>query len=63
MEVTMDRLYKLKEVAEILNLAEVTVKLWAGQRKLPVVKVGGRLRVMESELSKWVNARKIPLKK
>jgi len=59
----MDKLFKLKEVAEILNLAEVTVKLWAGQRKLPVVKVGGRLRVMESELQKWVNQRKVPVEK
>ena len=59
----MDKLFKLKEVAEILNLAEVTVKLSAGQRKLPVVKVGGRLRVMESELQKWVNQRKVPVEK
>lgn len=56
----MGKLLRLAEVAERLGLALGTVRNWASAGKLPVVHVGGSVRVPEDELDKWVAARYVP---
>ena len=48
----MVRLYKYKEVAEILGLAEQTIRKWVHQGKIPVVKLGSSARVTQETVNK-----------
>jgi len=49
----MEKLYRIKEVAEILGVYPKTVQKWAREGKIKVVyTVGGRRRIPESELKK-----------
>jgi excisionase family DNA binding protein len=46
----MEKMYSLKEAAEILSLAVVTLRLWISEGKLASVKIGRTIRVTESEI-------------
>jgi len=47
----MGKLYRIKEVAEILGVHPKTVQKWAREGKIKVVyTVGGRRRIPESEI-------------
>jgi len=49
----MEKLYRIKEVAEILGVHPKTVQRWAREGKIKVIyTVGGRRRIPESELKK-----------
>jgi len=49
----MEKLYRIKEAAEILGVHPKTVQKWAREGKIKVVyTVGGRRRIPESELKK-----------
>jgi len=49
----MEKLYRIKEVAELLGVHPKTVQKWAREGKIKVVyTVGGRRRIPESELKK-----------
>lgn len=50
----MEKLYTAKEVAELLSMAEGTIrnKLWKGE--INGVKVGGAIRIPESEVKKMI---------
>ncbi len=45
---------KLKDLAELLQLPEKTVKSWADQGKIPSYKIGGQYRFSESEINEWI---------
>lgn len=51
------RLLGLDEVAARLALSLHTVRRWATMRRIPTVKLGGRVLVPERELDKFVEAR------
>jgi len=51
------RLLGLDEVAGRLALSLHTVRRWATMRRIPTVKLGGRVLVPERELDKFVEAR------
>ena len=51
------RLLGLDEVAGRLALSLHTVRRWATLRRLPTVKLGGRVLVPERELDRFVEAR------
>jgi excisionase family DNA binding protein len=54
----MKKLLSLPEVAEYLGLAEGTVRIWAWQQRLPIVRIGRRVMVPIDDLEAWVQARK-----
>jgi excisionase family DNA binding protein len=49
-----ERLLSARELAELLGFAPGTVVDWAEAGKLPVFKVGGRLRFRVSEVETWL---------
>ncbi len=51
----MERLIDVKEVARILGISETTAKIWASQRKFPVVKVGRLIRISPQALEDWIS--------
>lgn len=52
----MERLYTVKEISIILNLAEITIRQWMGNGKIRFLKVGGKsVRIPQSELNRILN--------
>lgn len=47
-----DKLYKVIEVAEILNVSQVVIYKWCKEGILKCVRIGGVLRIKESELKR-----------
>ena len=47
-------LYSAKEVAEMLGVTRVTVYRWIKEGKLKSVKIGGSVRIWESELNEFI---------
>ena len=45
---------KLKDLVELLQLPEKTVKTWVEQGKIPSYKIGGQYRFSESEINEWI---------
>lgn len=56
----MESLIDLKETAHLLGMKPCTIYKWVFRRKLPSVKVGGRLRFRPSVLQAWLEARERP---
>lgn len=50
------RMYKVNEFAEALNLSPKTIWAWVYSGKLAVVRLGKAVRIKQSELDKLVNA-------
>ena len=44
------KLLKVKEAAEVLGFAEITIRQWIQHNKIKSVKVGGSRRIPESEV-------------
>ena len=55
----MQKLMTLKEVAELLNIAEVTIYRWANAGKIPAHKLGRQWRFVRSEIEEWLERQKI----
>ena len=51
-------LLTLPEVAALLRVHEKTVCLWARQRSLTCIRLGGRLRFDQRDVLRWIAARK-----
>lgn len=49
---------KLKDVAELLNVSETTVKRWITDSKIPYYKLNNQYRFSRSEIENWVLSRK-----
>ena len=55
------KLLTVKQISELLGLAQVTVRLWIAQRRLNAVKLGHRaIRVPESEVSRLIAEGALP---
>lgn len=50
-------LWTYQDVATYLGISWRTVRKWAGERKLPVVKVGNRNRFRPDDIEKWAAKR------
>ncbi len=48
----MEKLYSVKEVANLLSMAEVTVRQWIQHGKLKSVKIGNSRRISETEVKR-----------
>lgn len=54
----MDKLYSVKEVAEILGVTEGTVRNYLTNGKIKYVKVLGNTRIKETELKRLIKPSK-----
>lgn len=50
-------LWGYREVAEYLKVSPKTVRKWASEKRLPVVKVGNRNRFRRSDIDRWLDER------
>lgn len=49
---------KIKDVADLLNVSETTVRRWLSEGKIPSYKIDGQHRFSRGEIQNWVVARK-----
>lgn len=47
-------LWEYEDVAKYLGISPETVRRWAGEKKLPVVKVGALNRFRPEDIREWV---------
>jgi len=52
-------LWRYKEVAEYLHVAESTVQRWAGNGTIPTLKIGGQNRFDPEAIREWARTRKV----
>ena len=52
---TESELWTYKDVAAYLRISWRTVRRWAGEGKLPVVKIGNRNRFDPEKVRKWAS--------
>jgi excisionase family DNA binding protein len=52
-------LLTLAEVAELLRISVPTVRRLQQQRKMPFVKVGGRIRFIRSDVASYLEKRRV----
>ncbi|WP_319414808.1 helix-turn-helix domain-containing protein [Marispirochaeta aestuarii] len=50
----MNKLLNVAEAADLLNLAPQTIRNKVHQRKIPFIKLGGKVLFKPEELSAWV---------
>lgn len=50
---------KIKDVAELLNVSEMTVHRWIGDSLIPVYKIHGQYRFSRPEIETWVMNHKV----
>lgn len=53
-----NRLLKVKDVAEILNIGRTKAYKLVKEKKLPVVKIDGCIRVQYEDLQRYIDAKK-----
>jgi excisionase family DNA binding protein len=51
----MEKLLKIKDVAEVLGINPHSVYRLIYQREIPFVKLGRNIRFKESQISSWIN--------
>jgi excisionase family DNA binding protein len=51
----------LNEVSEMLHLSKSSVYCYVGNRKIPHIKLGGRLLFPENDLTRWLESMKNPV--
>ena len=54
---TESELWTYEDVAAYLRISWRTVRRWAGEGKLPVVKIGNRNRFQPAAIERWAKAR------
>lgn len=54
------KLLGLREVATRLGLSLHTVRRWASQRRIPIIRLGGRVLVSEKDLARFIEAHRLP---
>lgn len=55
-----DKLFKVPEAAELLSLSPKTVWSWIAQRRIGVVRMGGSVRVAQSEIDRLTTTNVVP---
>lgn len=53
------RLLKIKEVSERLEIKKATLRCWCSRKTIPYVKIGGAVRFDPGELDRWLNERSV----
>ena len=57
------KLLKLDEVADRTGLSLYTLRRWASERRIPIVKLGGRVLVAEGDLHRLIESCSIPARR
>jgi excisionase family DNA binding protein len=57
---TISRLLTIPEAAQVLSVAEVTVRLWLSKGRLPKVKLGRCVRIPAAAIEAFVQANTTP---
>jgi excisionase family DNA binding protein len=52
---------KVRETAQLLNIAEKTLYQWVEQEKIPHYKLNGAVRFNSDEIVEWINLCKKPV--
>lgn len=52
---------KLKDVADLLNVSEMTIRRWLSDGKIPAYKINHQYRFSRVEIENWVLNHKLPL--
>lgn len=56
----METLYTVKEVAQLLNMAEITIRQWMGRGQLKFIKLGTKaVRIPKSEIDRITDVQKL----
>ena len=55
----MDRLLSIHEASELLNLSIPTLYKMSCQRRIPIVKVNGKLLFSQERLQEWIKENSI----
>lgn len=50
----------VEDVMQQLKIARPTLYAYVNQKKIPFIKIGGKLLFDEHDLTEWVNAKKQP---
>jgi excisionase family DNA binding protein len=58
--IAMQRLISIEEAAVALGLRPVTIRQWAGKRKIARVKLGRRVLIPASEVDRLIESSTIP---
>lgn len=53
---------KIKDVAELLNVSETTVRRWLNDSKIPAYKLNGQYRFSRIEIENWMMSQKLKVK-
>lgn len=56
----MERLISFAEAEEITGIKQTTWRAWAARRRVPVVRLGRRVKLRESDLQKLIESNLIP---
>ena len=59
-ETLMDKLLSFEEAAVLTGIRVPTWRAWAAKRKIPIVRLGRRVKVRESDLQKLIESSLIP---
>ncbi len=52
----MDKLLTVKDVCKIFNIERATLYSWISKKRIPVVKISGRMvRFKMSEIERWLS--------
>ncbi|HRD55555.1 MAG TPA: helix-turn-helix domain-containing protein, partial [Parachlamydiaceae bacterium] len=54
---------KLKDVADLLNVSEMTIRRWLADGKIPAYRINHQYRFSRGEIENWVLNHKLPLSK
>jgi excisionase family DNA binding protein len=55
---SLEKHYRIKQVSELIGIAEYTIRGWIKRGSMPAVHAGGSILVRESDLAKWLDDRR-----
>jgi excisionase family DNA binding protein len=56
-----DRYYNIEEVSKVLHLAIPTLYAYVNKKKIPHIKLGGKLLFQKEEITTWLDSMKRPV--
>jgi excisionase family DNA binding protein len=56
-----NRYYNIEEVSKALHLAKPTLYAYVNKKKIPHIKLGGKLLFQKDEIAAWLDSMKHPV--
>lgn len=56
----MEQMFSFEELERLTGIKVATWRVWAGRRLFPIVRLGRRVKVRESDLQHFIDARVVP---